>query len=321
VTAFRAGLYAGGFFKTVKVERPVVSVGNLSVGGSRKTPMCAWLANALNDLGLKTAILSRGYGRKKNFFLKEPVLVSAGSGPLVQPEVSGDEPYLLAGLTGSMVLVCSRRVRAALEAQRLGADILILDDGFQHLALHRDVNILMLAGRFPLGNGRVLPAGPLRENLSAGCRAHLLVADRNSGSVNPWSLPVFKASLKLRGLKFLHSESRLPVEAVKSRRMAAFSGLARPGDFKNTLLSWGLNPVVFQSWPDHTAYDRTILKGLTELYLNSRADYLLTTAKDAVKLSGLSWPTLVLETELEPEEPDKLLGAVLGRLKDQGYKF
>ncbi|MDR2421931.1 MAG: tetraacyldisaccharide 4'-kinase, partial [Deltaproteobacteria bacterium] len=294
--------------------------GNVTVGGNLKTPLAAWLARALAARGLKPAILSRGYGRRRVFFSREPVLVSCGRGPLASAEIAGDEPYLLAIKTPAFVVVADQRTRAARLAQSLGAEILILDDGFQHLPLARDVDILSLAGTEPFGNGLPLPAGPLRERLSVGSLANLAVATPDCPP-NPWGLPQFVAKLELTGLKTLYSGRAVDLTEAKGLRLAAFCGLAKPDEFKKSLKAWGLNPIVFRSFPDHARYGRERIKELAELLRFSRSDWLLTTPKDAVKLQGLNLPVLVAETALAPDRPKELLDLLFSLLRAKGHRL
>jgi tetraacyldisaccharide 4'-kinase len=316
----RRRLYERGFFKTHQVASPVISIGNLAVGGNRKTPLAAWLAEALTEKGLKPAILSRGYGRKRERLFKDPLVVSLGAGPVVRPEVAGDEPYLLAQRTSAMVVVARHRYLAAQLAESLGANMMILDDGFQRLDLHRDVDILALAGTKPFGNGLVLPAGPLRENLGAGGRADFCLIAEDTPP-NPWNLPQFVANLKLTGLRPLGSDQYISSSEAQNLRLAAFCGLAKPWRFQKSLHNWGLVPVAFRAFPDHARYDQRIWAELTKFRQLAQAQWLLTTPKDAVKLTGLNLPILVVETKLRPLEPEKLLAHLYSLLARKGFKI
>ena len=175
-----AGRYAAGLLPSRKLPRPVISVGNLTVGGTGKTPTVAMLARHFISRGKRVVVLSRGYGGRQTawggggFHWKLALLLS--------PEEAGDEPYLLAStVPGLAVVVGADRYRAGLLAmEQLKPDIFILDDGYQHLRLKRDLNILLLDSRHPFGNGRMLPAGLLREPQSAAERADLIMYTRCS---------------------------------------------------------------------------------------------------------------------------------------------
>jgi tetraacyldisaccharide 4'-kinase len=171
----RAAAYRAGLLRSVRLPAPVVSVGNLTVGGSGKTPLVIELARIFVDLGCRVGVLSRGYGGEEP---EEPLVVSDGENTLCDdPARAGDEPVLIAlRAPESAVVVCRSRVRGGRHAiDALGCDLLLLDDGFQHLALHRDLDIVVFRSENPFGNGRLLPRGPLREPFSALSRAHLFV--------------------------------------------------------------------------------------------------------------------------------------------------
>ena len=171
----RAGWYASGRIVSHALPRPSISVGNLTFGGTGKTPLVEFLARRLRFEGWRPAILSRGYGRAS----RGVVVVSAGEGPLVTAERGGDEPVALARATsGIIVVVGERRVEAARRAADLGADLFVLDDGFQHLAVARDVNLLLFDARDPFGGGSTPPRGRLREPLDAMRRADAILFTR-----------------------------------------------------------------------------------------------------------------------------------------------
>jgi tetraacyldisaccharide 4'-kinase len=319
VNSLRRKAYRKGVFRSERAPLPVISVGNLTAGGSAKTPMCIYLSNMLTERGLSPAVLSRGYGRKRSRFYPEPVIVSLGLGPLAPLEFSGDEPYLTASLTQAMVIVSKKRILAAREAASQGADVLVLDDGFQHLSLKRDVDILMVQADNPFGNGRVLPAGPLREPLKANVDADIFVSvgereapeglQRLAGGK-----PLFTAVIRSGPLLSLEGRKRSDPSMLKGRRFSAFCGLARPEGFRKSLSSLGLDPVAFKAFPDHEPYGPLERRELQDLLNFSRAECLVTTFKDAMKLTDLGLPVYILESALEPVDPEGLLKAVLDKL-------
>ncbi|MDR2406211.1 MAG: tetraacyldisaccharide 4'-kinase [Deltaproteobacteria bacterium] len=322
LNSLRRRLYQYGLLPSQKAPLPLISVGNLTVGGSAKTPMAIYLAGELIRRGLNPAVLSRGYGRKRSRLYPDPVLVSLGLGPLVALDYSGDEPQLVAKLTRSMVLVSKKRSLAAAEAVKQGADCLILDDGFQHLSLKRDLDILMFQGEKPLGNGRVLPAGPLRENISAAAAADIFVVVGNGETPEvPKSIrnlssdkPIFTAKIEAGAFSSLRGQKRLEVDFLKGKRLSAFCGLARPQLFKKTLLNLGLEPVAFRAFRDHEPYGPMERKALEDLLNFSRSEYLLTTLKDSIKLEDMKLPILALESALVPTDAPAFLKAVLEKL-------
>ena len=175
----RARRYTSGAARSHRLSHPVISVGNLTMGGTGKTPFVAFLARRLRFEGKHPAILSRGYGRRS----RGVVVVSEGDGPLVSPEEGGDEPVALARqLPGVAIVVARRRVEAAAAAERLGADLFILDDGYQHLAIERDANLLLLDARDPFRR-RTLPAArpAPRAALGPGARGRLRAHARRAG--------------------------------------------------------------------------------------------------------------------------------------------
>jgi tetraacyldisaccharide 4'-kinase len=323
----RRELYESGVLKSALAPLPVVSVGNLTAGGNGKTPMCAFLARALAGRGLRVAILSRGYGREPSG--PDPLVVSTGSGPLVPARLSGDEPNLLARLTPAVVVCARRRIDAALEAARLGARLLILDDGFQHLRLHRDLDILMLRSPEPWPGDLVLPAGPLREPSEAHRRADVLVALGPPPGPAMIRLaggrPLFRAEIRPTALRALGGERRLPPSEPKGAKILAFCGLANPGSFYGTLAGLDLTPAARLTLPDHARYGPRDLARLAAAVERHRPEFLITTAKDAVKLhrpeagtplaaAAKGLPILVLETELVLDRPGELLDLIAERL-------
>ena len=178
VTRTRLSLYRRGTFHTTKLDRPVISVGNITTGGTGKTPLVEWVAKTFAAKGKKVCILTRGYGRKDPHL---QVIVSDGYGVLASPSEAGDEPYLLATkLTGQAAVISSAdRIAAGQEAIKdFGTDCFVLDDGFQHLRLARDLNIVTIDATNPWGGGRLLPYGRLRETLEGLSRADCVVITR-----------------------------------------------------------------------------------------------------------------------------------------------
>ena len=180
----RNRLFDLGVLRQEKVGCPVVSVGNLTVGGTGKTPMVILLAGMLRDRGMRPAVLSRGYGGKST---SDVLVVSDGSQILAGPEEAGDEPVLIARrLKGIPVLAGAKRALTGRYArENFGVDVMVLDDGFQHRWIHRDLDIVLLDSRQPLGNGLLLPRGPLREPPSALERAGVVVFTRSEDSTGP----------------------------------------------------------------------------------------------------------------------------------------
>jgi tetraacyldisaccharide 4'-kinase len=289
VMRLRARAYAAGFLAVRTLGRPVISVGNLTVGGTGKTPAVAMLAHYFIARGKRVAVLSRGYGGTS----RGEAVVADGKTIFLSPREAGDEPCLLAStVPGLMVVVGADRYRAGLLAlQRLAPDIFILDDGFQHLRLARDLNILLLDCRNPFGNGRTLPAGLLREPISAAERADIIIHTRCSGAEETDRFPEkpsCRAFHHLVGATPLAGGERLPFEQFKGIRGVAFAGIADPSAFFRDLEEEGLTLAASLSFPDHCNYGRDELELIGETLRHYAADYLITTEKDGVKLKHLA---------------------------------
>lgn len=319
--AARARLYGSGRLRSERVSRPVVSVGNLTFGGTGKTPFVELLARRLRFEGKRPAIVSRGYGRRS----RGRVVVSDGNGPLVSADVGGDEPVAMARrLPAVPVVVAERRADAARKAIELGADLLLVDDGYQHLALERDVNILLLDAADPFGGGRLPPAGALREPLSALRRADAFVftrVDRASPSAEAraelrrWNpeAPVFSARIRAAGLA---DDSGAPVVSptLTGRRFVAVCGIAHPPAFLASLRELELAPDEVLDFPDHHRYGRRDLARIRRAADSTGSAWIATTEKDAVKLAGkTTLPIVVVRLEVDVLEAG-FFPFLLGRL-------
>lgn len=287
VLQLRVLAYAWGLFQSYRLSKPVISVGNITVGGTGKTPMVALLASYCISRGKRVAVLSRGYGGSLHGEIR---LVSDGRKIFLTPGEAGDEPFMLATrIPGLMVVIGPDRYKAGLFAQeQLDPDIFILDDGFQHLRLNRDLNILLLNRAKPFGNGCVLPAGLLREYRSAAKRADLVIYTR-CGNEEPYNhfpgIPFCRATHKIAEAIPLGSNSLAPLSRLESLRGMAFAGIAEPASFFTMLEEAGLKISEKMAFPDHCRYGE---KEISEIVLQKKsvgADYLITTEKDAVKLS------------------------------------
>lgn len=307
--------YATGIVRTRRLTRPVISVGNLTVGGTGKTPTVALVARLLMARGIRVAVLSRGYGGSLE---GEARIVADGRTVFHSAAEAGDEPVLLAGMVpGVMVVIGRDRYAAGLLAQeRLDPDVFILDDGYQHLRLHRDLNILLMDCRHPFGNGRTLPAGLLREPPSALDRADLVIYTRCQDDVPPSAkaaVPACRARHRLLGLEPATGGALRDFSALHGQRGFAFAGIADPEAFFTALRQAGLDLAATARFPDHAGYGDAEREQLLATRAASGADYLVTTGKDAVKLAA-QLPRLgavyvaVLELQLDDSAP--LLAAI-----------
>lgn len=292
-----------------RLPRPVVSVGNLAWGGAGKTPLVAALAARLRDGGRRVCILSRGYGRKDDAVR----VVSLGDGPLLGPAVAGDEPVLLAGsLPGVSVVVGPDRRQAGAQAmERLtpAPDLFLLDDGFSHLRLARDLDLLAFPAADPWGGGRLPPSGRLREPLAAARRADAVLLTDAAVPADAAQLRRRLAARGFRGPAFASATAVRPARSVEGRELprstAVFlvSAIARPERFEEMARRQGFPVRGTLRFRDHRRYDDADLHAIADSFRASGADVLLTTAKDRVKLFGhLDVPLAELPIRAEPEE-------------------
>lgn len=291
-----------------RLPRPVISIGNLHWGGGGKTPMVAAVARHLRDRGLTVTILTRGYGGKD----KGVRIVSTGEGPLLEPSRVGDEPVLLADqLPGVSVVVSGDRGqggRHALESLPTPPSLFLLDDGFSHVRLQRDIDILVFPRADPIAGGRLAPAGRLREPLSAAALADAAVLTGASpGDVEPLANALQRHGFQ--GDVFVSATVALPArlesgEVLESpASVLAVSGIARPQSFERLATSQGFEVVATLALGDHHDYPEGTLVELRRLWSEHSAAAMLTTSKDMVKLRGrLDLPVAELPIEAQPEK-------------------
>jgi tetraacyldisaccharide 4'-kinase len=278
--------YDLGLLRPAKLPCKVISVGNITVGGTGKTPMVIYLAHLLKEKGFHPAVLSRGYKGKA----RAPInVVSDGARLFMKPEDCGDEPLLIAkSLNGVPVLTGPKRVltgRVAME--QFGADILILDDAYQHRQLARDVDIVLMNVRRPLGNGFLLPVGPLREPPSSLRRADFIIRTGAGTQTTPVSSlkPEYRALHQAVSVVNGATGRDYPLENLQGRRVCAFAGIASPEAFRNTLMETGAVVAAFLPFPDHHNYSREDIREIQKRAVEEKADIIVTTEKDGVKLS------------------------------------
>lgn len=306
---FRRAWYGRHPDRARRLRQPVVSVGNLVVGGSGKTPIVSALAALLSAAGERPAILSRGYGRRPSN--EKLVVVSDGQELLATPEASGDEPQMLArARPGVPVLVSNERYLAGQAAEeRFACSVHLLDDGFQHVQLARDIDLLVVS-RTDLDE-RVLPSGRLREPLEAGSAADAVLVDgtEDDAAVVGKALGVgtaFRVVRRYDAPRFVQPFGT-PVPSSMGRRVVAVAGIARPERFFAALRAEGWDVVRKVTFRDHhwfSANDRTSIERTAR---DAHADLVMTTEKDAVRLTldagtNPQWAFLPLHVEIEPAE-------------------
>ncbi len=275
--------YRLGVLPVERAVIPVVSVGNLAVGGTGKTPMTLWLARQLREAGLQVAIVLRGYAGTASGV----TVVSRGAGPIVSARVGGDEAVMLAKCFDGPVLTAPRRIDGVNAAAEMGCDVAVLDDGFQHRALARDFDLVLINRR----SRGLLPAGPLREGWGALNRADAVALVCKSESDEPAEMsavpagkPVFLVHFAATALVETDSGHwrELAVGVLSGRQVAVVSGIAEPGAFYDTVRQWEGQIEEFFEYPDHYQYTESDWQQL--LRKTRHIDLIVTTEKDLVKL-------------------------------------
>ncbi|MCX5865706.1 MAG: tetraacyldisaccharide 4'-kinase [Deltaproteobacteria bacterium] len=317
VMVLRAFLYRKNILlKSQRLSVPVISIGNLTLGGTGKTPMVRYVTRLLLDRDLRPAIVSRGYGGKATGTVN---VVSDGMRILLPPDMAGDEPFMLAeALPGVPVLTGPERVRVARHAiQEFGVNRIVMDDGFQHLAVSRDLDLVLFSARALLGNGRVFPGGPLREPFSTLERAHCFVItgvdSGNRTQVEDFqrrlqgafpAKPVFAGAYLPAGI--WHSKQGRVYTLAEAREMTvfAFAGIANPDSFRQTLRQEGFSLAGFKEFKDHHAYTAQDVAALVAAAQVHGAQALIATEKDFVKLRPFfgEFPILALTIELRMDQ-------------------
>jgi len=304
----------------------IVSVGNITLGGTGKTPMSIYLAQLIKKAGYRVAVVSRGY---KGQAEKTGGIVSDGRALQMRPSAAGDEPYLMAQKLlpmGIPVLVGQDRVRSGhLALRRFAVEVIVLDDGFQHLRLQRDLDIVLLDAAKPVGNGFLLPRGTLREPLAALSRADMvlltrcpqeIVANRQTdhfqarvtAAATPERCPVFPVAHTPFMVECVpvstHARraTQMGLEAPMRRPVYAFSGIARNSAFRRTLVDMGYDLLGWQAFGDHHRYSANAIDAIGARAQRKGAQLLVTTEKDRVKIAD-AWirhlPLLVVGIRMD----------------------
>jgi tetraacyldisaccharide 4'-kinase len=318
VVRLRLWLYRKRIFHNYHLGCAVIVVGNLTVGGTGKTPVVEKLARSLLGKGRKVAILSRGYKSRKEplykklwrtFLDKEadpPKIVSDGTNVLLNSDVAGDEPYMLArNLPGVIVIVDKDRVKAGNYAiKRFGVDTLILDDGFQYFRMKDHFQLMMVDKNNPFGNGHLLPRGILREPLSHMRRASYVFLTKSDGHADPELVAQIRHYLPdtdmiecrhgPRYLQEVNGTVRLELDALKGKKLAAFSAIATPETFESFLSDLGGHLHYRKRFMDHHRFLDWELDQVFADAVESGAEMIVTTEKDAVRIESSITPPLPL---------------------------
>lgn len=312
-----------GIFKQKRLPCTVISVGNIVVGGTGKTPAVTAIAKLLENKGFQVAVLLRGYKRRSN---EEITVVSNGENRLCTREESGDEADMLTRqLTNTPIVVGKQRYltgKAALD--RFKSDIVILDDGFQHRQLARDVDILTIDATQPYGTGALLPIGTLREPISDLKRSDIILlthtdavgkniadlkAELNRLAPNTPILESKHQPTSLYWLNQADKRTKMPIENLTGKRLLAVCGIGNPNTFVATLGKYHPEAVELFAFPDHHVYTESDLQKIQYQIQQCEAEWIVTTQKDEQKLASLSTelPIVVLAIELVITEGEAVL--------------
>ena len=302
VVAIRYVLYRTGFLRRYPLGIQVISVGNVTAGGTGKTPVTEIFARTLAAEGRKVAILSRGYRRKEAPWWKRvftqvvdpPLVVSDGKRVLLDSATGGDEPYMLASnLPGVAVVVDRNRVKAGRYAvKRLGCNTLILDDGFQYQKLKHSIEVVLVDSTNPFGNGNLLPRGILREPVRHISRADIIFLTKCTGDVSEvkaeirrynTTAEIVECNHTPKVLKDVWSREEYPLDWLSGKTVCTLSGIASPKGFENSLRHLGAKVVWCERYADHHRYDSSEVLYALNRTADMGADALVTTEKDAVR--------------------------------------
>ncbi|MDR1528398.1 MAG: tetraacyldisaccharide 4'-kinase [Puniceicoccales bacterium] len=326
IVKLRHLLYVKRIFTSDVLGCPVIVVGNLTVGGTGKTPVVEKIARELHERGRKVAILSRGYKSKSEpkwrTFIRwvthrdepPPKVVSNGKSVLLDSEVAGDEPFMLAkNLPGVVVIVDKDRVKAGHYAiNKFGVDIIILDDGFQYFPLRGHVNLLLIDKTNPFGNKHLLPRGILREPISQIKRASYVLLTKSSNAFNDSiidAIKLYNPDAKIiecahfsRNLSTINSKEVRPINMLAGQKIMAFSGIASPDGFENFLLQSGAEIVYKKRFVDHHRFSKNELENIFDVARAKGATLAITTEKDAVRIPrdfAFPIPSYFLKIDIE----------------------
>ena len=315
----REAMYSKGIKRSHKLDIPVISVGNLTMGGTGKTPVVALLASLLQKEGLKPAIISRGYGGAA---ANKVNVVSDGKEIFLDAEAAGDEPCFLAKkLPGIPVLTGIVRILPCRHAaKQLGCNILILDDGFQHMAVQRDLDLVLFSAASLAGNSRVFPGGDLREPVSALKRGHAFIITGVTDALRERCVsfrellqqrfpdtPVFFTSYQAVGATSLANDAIQELSELPSP-LYGFCGIAQPQLFQKSLEAENISLSGFMPLRDHQALTPSLMKKIASQAEKSGAKGLITTEKDLIKLlkDSFQLPCFALKMEVQTDQDFKL---------------
>jgi tetraacyldisaccharide 4'-kinase len=308
-----------------RLNAPVISVGNLTLGGTGKTTAVRYLCKRLQSLGWRPSVLSYGYGGSLNGRFG---IVSGKKGPVLKPEVAGDEPVMLASaMPGVPVIVCKNRTKSGKSAiKQFKSDLALLDDGFQAWKIKRDLDIVLVSSDNPFDNGKVLPAGRLRENPKALRRADCVIVtgvnkierkERLLELIGKYTkAPVYFAWYKPTTMISLAGDFQIGVDDLKERKVFALSSIANPLSFEQTLSRTGADIVERERFPDHYMYSSEDTQRIIGRAISDAVEFIVTTDKDAVKLKNHQFavPVFALGIDLDIEDEEGFWNFVESRI-------
>jgi len=314
--------YRIGLRRRFRLPCRVVSVGNLTFGGTGKSPTVRAICEQLKSRDIRTVVVSRGHG---GAFSAVGAVVSDGTQRQLGPVDCGDEPAALADVLAGVPIVIGKDRRAAgrLACERFSPDVIVLDDGMQYWQLDRNVEIALVDAAVPFGNGRLLPAGNLREPVSGLRRADvILVTGLESASVEVAASTmgrvcrIAKNSMVLTAKRCVRAvidwsdKSEIPTNELAEMRLVAVSGIARPASFSMMLKSIGVNVCYELVFGDHCSYTLRQVDSIKRAVFDNDAHAIITTAKDAVKLADKGFRLLVLDIEMKIDGMDKVMDII-----------
>ena len=325
VASARRWAYGRGLLTSRRLNPPTLSVGNLTAGGTGKTPMVAWLVERLAERGYPAAVLTRGYGRDESH--RSRLLIA---GEEFEPRLCGDEPAMLMrrfaeSAPSTLIAVgADRHTAGRMVADKADPEFLLLDDGFQHMQLQRSLDIVLVDSRRPFGNGYTLPLGRLREPVSSLKDADIVIVTRSPEGlhhtalqeairrVNP-GVRVFRSRTVAKDLLEVATGTARPIDSLVGKRIAPFCGIGNPSSFFRQIRELGYNVVLERSYRDHHRYSRRDIDELARSAEATGADAFVTTAKDVMNLgdAALPIPIFALRIDLEIDGSEELLEAVL----------
>ncbi|MGL1932942.1 MAG: tetraacyldisaccharide 4'-kinase [Desulfotalea sp.] len=321
----RVFLYEKGILKSVKADIPIISVGNLTMGGTGKTPTTHYIARLLQNNGFSPAIISRGYSGKAS---KEINIVSNTETILLSPREAGDEPYMLASMLPGVPVITGRKriLTTSFAIKEYGVNVLLLDDGFQHLPVQRDCDLVLFDAKIGFGNNRVFPGGDLRESYSALARASALVITGNiidhkktplydQLMKSSCQLPIF--SLKRTTSVYFDKHKKVVTTSEIPQNIQPFSGIANPDRFYNDLRELGFSTNTPISFDDHHIYQQSDIDYINKQVKDNNCSAIITTEKDFVKLQDFTFATPIFFTRPQLNAPPGFDDFILSFLKKE----